>query len=211
MRCRPTVMIAIAALAIVDVTGCASDETISADSAVAVVASTSPSVTTTTAATPDTTGPRPTTPVPDTAPVAADVVAQMSAVIDEAVRASASVPGFAVHVDVPARNLDVSFASGVADRATATPLAVDAGFRIASNTKTFTAAAILRLVEQGRLTLDMPIADLLAPETTDALRSGGYRPEVITVRQVLQHTSGIYDYGRDPAYVAAVAAEPRKR
>jgi CubicO group peptidase (beta-lactamase class C family) len=45
-------------------------------------------------------------------------------------------------------------AAGVADRATATPLTADAGLRIASNTKTVTAAAILRLVEQGQLQLD---------------------------------------------------------
>ena len=87
----------------------------------------------------------------------------------------------------------MSVAAGVADRAAATPLAPGAGFRIASNTKTFTAAAILRLVEQGMLVLDTPIADLLAPETVDALRAGGYQPEAINARQVLQRTSGIYD------------------
>ena len=41
--------------------------------------------------------------------------------------------------------------------------------------------------------------------------AGGYRPDAITVRQVLVHTSGIYDVGQDPAYQAAVNADPAKR
>jgi CubicO group peptidase (beta-lactamase class C family) len=66
-----------------------------------------------------------------------------------------------------------------------------AGFRIASVTKTFTAAAVLRLVEQGRLGLDDAIAEHLAPTTVALLRSGSYDPEAIHVRQLLMHTSGL--------------------
>ena len=141
----------------------------------------------------------------------ADATAQLQTVVEEAVRASASIPGLALHLEAPGRQLHVSVAAGVADRATATPLTPDAVFRIASNTKTFTAATILRLVEQARLVVDASIADLLAPETVDALRAGGYRPDAITVRQVLLHTSGIYNHGQDPAFQAAVEAEPAKR
>jgi CubicO group peptidase (beta-lactamase class C family) len=32
------------------------------------------------------------------------------------------------------------------------------------------------------------------------LRSDGYLPDRITVRQLLLHTSGVYNYGQDPAY-----------
>jgi len=131
--------------------------------------------------------------------------------IDEAVRNSPSILGLVVHVDAPRRLIDVSVGAGVADRATGTPLAPDAGFGIASNNKTFTAAAILRLVEQGRLVLDDPIADRLAPETVDALRAGGYRLDKVTVRQLLLHTSGVYDHGKDPAYQVAVNADPARR
>ena len=44
--------------------------------------------------------------------------------------------------------------AGTADRARLEPLLPDVTFRLASNTKTFTAAAILRLAEEGRLRLD---------------------------------------------------------
>ena len=141
---------------------------------------------------------------------ASDVEAQLRGLVDDAVDASASIPGLIVHVEAPGRGLDVSVAAGVADRATGAPLEADAGVRIASNTKTFTAAAILRLVEQDRLELDAPIAELVAPETVEVLASGGYRPDVITVRELLLHTSGIYNYGTDPDYQAAVNADPTK-
>lgn len=60
-----------------------------------------------------------------------------------------------------------------------------AHFRIGSNTKTFTAALVLRLVAEGRIALDAPVA--------------GYLPEFgldgrITVRMLLQHTSGVFSH-----------------
>jgi D-alanyl-D-alanine carboxypeptidase len=201
MGSRRAPIIAISALAVLQLVGCAGDATERTDAAATV------------AATADTTAAIPATTVvaADTTVVVSAVTAQLQAVVDETVRASASIPGLVVHVDAPGRHLGVSIAAGVADRATATPLTPDAGFRIASNTKTFTAAAVLRLVEQNRLGLDAPIDGLLAPETVDALRAGGYRPDAITVRQVLVHASGIYDVGQDPAYQAAVNADPAKR
>jgi D-alanyl-D-alanine carboxypeptidase len=198
-----TMIIAISAFAVVHLAACADDQTKPS----AATATKSATVTT------GTTTPEPpeTTLVPVTTVPVPDVEAQLRDVVEEAVRASPSIPGLVVHVEASGRDLDVSVAAGVADRATSTPLTPDAGLRIASNNKTFTAAAILRLVEQERVGLDDPIADRLAPPTVDALRAGGYRPDVITVRQLLLHTSGIYDYGKDPAYQAAVNAEPAKR
>lgn len=187
--------LAFSLLAAVNVAACTGDAIESTDTASAVTAATSH--TETTPALPDTSS------VPD-------VTAQLRSLVDEAVRTSPSIPGLILHLEAPHRDLDVSIAAGVADRATATPLAPDAGFRIASNTKTFTAAAILRLVEQDRVSLDASIAELLGPETVDALRAGGYRPADITVRHLLLHTSGIYDHGQDPAYQRAVNADPAK-
>ena len=192
-----TAGLAAALLAVISVAACTDDQIEPTDGPMSVTATaTSDSATT--------------PPLPDTT-VQPDVTAQLRSVVDDAVRASASIPGLILHVEATDRGLDVSVAAGVTDRATATPLTADAGFRIASNTKTFTASAILRLVEQDRMSLDAPIAELLAPETVDALHFGGYRPGAITVRQLLVHTSGIYDYGTDLAYQAAVNGDPAKR
>jgi len=84
-----------------------------------------------------------------------------------------------------------------------------AGFRIASVTKTFTAAAVLRLVESGRVGIDDPIAKHLSPATLDILRQGGYDANAILVRHLLRHTSGLYDYASDPAFVQFVLTHGR--
>ena len=90
-----------------------------------------------------------------------------------------------------------------------TVLDPDAGFRIASVTKTFTAAAVLRLVESGRVGIDDPIANYLSPATLDILRQGGYDADAILVRHLLTHTSGLYDYASDPAFVQFVLTHGR--
>jgi D-alanyl-D-alanine carboxypeptidase len=82
--------------------------------------------------------------------------------------------------------------------------------RIASNTKTYVAAAALRLWEDGRLELDAPIERYLPKDLQAILRAGGYRPDAITVRHLLNHTSGLDDHGTD-RYAAAIFADPQHR
>ena len=62
-------------------------------------------------------------------------------------------------------------------------------FKLASVTKQFTAAAVLRLVQRGRLSLDDKLARFV-PELPRASK--------VTVRQLLVHTSGLPDYAEDP-------------
>ena len=83
-------------------------------------------------------------------------------------------------------------------------------FRIASATKPFVAAAVLRLMETGKVDVTLPIASYISPESAAVLRAGHYDPGVITVRQLLSHTSGLYDYATDRKFVAAVRADPSK-
>lgn len=77
---------------------------------------------------------------------------------------------------------------GVADLRTRAPITADTGFRIASITKTFTAVAVMQLVEQDRLHLDDPVNDHL---TTFKLvpAKASYRPA--TIQHLLTHTAGI--------------------
>jgi len=118
-------------------------------------------------------------------------------------------PGISARVDAP--GLHWAGAMGLADKEAATPLRATDTFRIASVTKTFTAATVLCLVDQGRVRLDAPIASYLPAPYSQILRDGGYDPHAITVRHLLTHTSGLYDYGQDPAYQQAVLADPRHR
>jgi D-alanyl-D-alanine carboxypeptidase len=102
-------------------------------------------------------------------------------------------PARVLRVVAPRLNLAHTFATGVADRATGRPITGDEPFRIASITKTFTAASVLRLMEQGKLALDDPIDGLLEERYVTALRDGGYDPRAMTVRTLLHHRSGLHD------------------
>ncbi|MFJ6673796.1 serine hydrolase domain-containing protein [Actinosynnema sp. NPDC091369] len=74
------------------------------------------------------------------------------------------------------------------------PITPTQHFRIGSQTKTFTAAVVLQLVDEGRIALDAPIGQYLPGVFT-----GNYDGAVITVRQLLQHTSGMVRDVRDAA------------
>lgn len=83
---------------------------------------------------------------------------------------------------------------GLANRELKVPNRPEFVYRIGSVTKQFTAAAVMTLVEEGKVGLDAPIGTYLPdlPET--------WRPA--TVRQLLQHTSGIPSYTDGPEYGA---------
>lgn len=81
--------------------------------------------------------------------------------------------------------------SGVSDLATGAPVRADGRFRIGSTTKPFVATVVLQLRAEGRLALDDPIERHLP-----GLVPGG---DAITVRRLLNHTSGLFDFIEDPA------------
>jgi CubicO group peptidase (beta-lactamase class C family) len=88
-----------------------------------------------------------------------------------------------------------SSASGRGDLSTATPLTPDSLFRYASISKQFTAALVLKLVDEGRLSLDDDLGKLLPTETPPAWHK-------VTVRQLLNHTSGIPSYTGKPGFMS---------
>ncbi|ALG05989.1 serine hydrolase domain-containing protein [Kibdelosporangium phytohabitans] len=85
-------------------------------------------------------------------------------------------------------------ASGVRDLTTRRPADARGKFRIASTTKAFTATLVLRLVDDKRIELDAPVERYLPGLVPNGAR--------ITVRQVLNHTSGLYDFASEPGYEA---------
>ncbi|SFB43234.1 D-alanyl-D-alanine carboxypeptidase [Amycolatopsis marina] len=70
------------------------------------------------------------------------------------------------------------------------PVPRDGYVRAGSNTKTFTAVVVLQLVAEGKVELDAPIEKYLP----GLVRGEGIDANVITVRQLLQHTSGLPNY-----------------
>jgi CubicO group peptidase (beta-lactamase class C family) len=114
-------------------------------------------------------------PTPDRAASAVDAVVRRAM---EAKR----IPGAAVAV-VQNGTPTLRRAYGVANLETDTPMTAGAIFEIASLTKQFTAAAIMLLVEEGKLGLDDPLSTYVGPVPSSWQR--------ITIRHLLTHTSGL--------------------
>ncbi|RBY76196.1 serine hydrolase [Blastococcus sp. TF02-09] len=95
------------------------------------------------------------------------------------------VPGVQVAVR-SAGELVLSAAVGVADAGTGAPLTPAHLFHVASHSKTFTATAVLQLVDAGRMRLDDPIGSYV-PELADA----GSPVARVPVRELLGHQSGV--------------------
>ncbi|HMQ59242.1 MAG TPA: serine hydrolase domain-containing protein [Flavilitoribacter sp.] len=132
--------------------------------------------------------------------------------IDEVVSGNDQIQGMMVHLESPALGLSWSGASGVSDIKTGAELRPEQPFRIASVTKTFVAASILRLFEEGKLSLDDPITKYISAEHAGILTNGGYQPEAITVRHLLTHTSGLFDYALgSQVYATKVKNDPGHR
>lgn len=79
-------------------------------------------------------------------------------------------------------------AAGVADLETGRPMTAGMRLRVGSITKTFTTAAVLRQVAAGEIGLDTPVGRYL-PRLVPGLRG-----ETVTVRMLLNHTSGFAEY-----------------
>lgn len=95
-------------------------------------------------------------------------------------------PGAAVYAGNSAGSWHLTAGSATITGA-ARPIRPDEHFRVGSQTKTFTAAVILQLVDEGKVELDAPIERYLP----GLLRGNGYDGNRITVRQLLQHTAGV--------------------
>lgn len=86
-------------------------------------------------------------------------------------------------------DIHYSKAFGLKDVGSSTPLAEKHLFRIASISKSFSATAIMQLVEQGKVSLDDDISDLVGFK----VRNPKYPEKVIELSMVLSHTSSIND------------------
>ncbi|MBF6330303.1 beta-lactamase family protein [Nocardia transvalensis] len=112
--------------------------------------------------------------------------AQILRALDDVVRSGA--PG--VQVVVTDQGHEWTATAGVGDIATGARFPDDGKVRIGSNTKSFVATVLLQLTAEGRVVLDAPVERYLP----GVVRGNGIDGTRITVRNLLQHTSGLADY-----------------
>ncbi|MCX4777061.1 serine hydrolase domain-containing protein [Streptomyces sp. NBC_01264] len=100
-------------------------------------------------------------------------------------------------------------AFGTADTGTGTPMKTGLHTRIGSVTKTFTITAVLHLVDQGELSLDAPVLRYLrGPLAAQLGKVAG--ADKVTVRQLAEMRSGLFDYTSDTAWLAELQADPTR-
>ncbi|MFJ4814280.1 serine hydrolase domain-containing protein [Streptomyces sp. NPDC088801] len=114
----------------------------------------------------------------------------------QAVRAAVAdgVPG--VTVTVRRGHGTWAATAGVGNPATGKSRSTRDHYRVASITKTFVATVVLQLEAEGKLSLDDTVEEWLP----GVVRGNGHDGRRITLRRLLNHTSGIFDYLRDPGF-----------
>ena len=121
-----------------------------------------------------------------------DVTAQLDAFLQSQVYSDGgnpqlAAPGLVLLVDTPdGRYLNTAGAANMAD---GTPMQSEDILEIGSNTKSMTIVLLMQLVEEGLVALDDPLSQYL-PDQAALLPNG----DEITIRQMAQHTAGLYDY-----------------
>jgi D-alanyl-D-alanine carboxypeptidase len=124
--------------------------------------------------------------------------AALQAVVDATAK-ELLVPGAMVILSTPQG--EFTFSYGTTTLGATIPPRGDTHFRIASNTKTMTAAVIVQLAQEGRLDLDDPVSKYV---------SGVPDGDQITIADLLNMRSGLYNYTDAPEISASLDAEPAK-
>ncbi len=134
---------------------------------------------------------------------------KLQEILDKAV-SEHNVPGVALVAEVPCEGDDCKngqmdgvtydenggnfiwkLASGYSNLEAQTPMTTSTRFRVASLTKTFVAMTVMQLVEEGKITLDDSIEQWFPGLIPDG--------ENMTVRQVVNHSSGLYNFYEVPS------------
>ena len=120
----------------------------------------------------------------------------------------ADIAGFAVALIHPDGTL-ISAATGSADP-DGRAMTADTPVRLASITKTFVAASVLRLWEDDLIDLDTPINGLISDAHNSMLIDDGYDTGGITVRHLLMHAGGLDDHFTGDAFRSIVMSDPSR-
>lgn len=120
--------------------------------------------------------------------------ADFKAAADALVAASypADGPGAAVIVTRGGQVI-YSAGRGLADVENRRSITIDTRFRLGSIAKQFTAATVLKLVEEGKMSLDDPVSRFIPDYPQPGAKA--------TIRQLLNHTSGIQDFSKIPGWI----------
>ncbi|NEU07991.1 serine hydrolase [Flavihumibacter sp. R14] len=128
--------------------------------------------------------------------------------LDSIYRANSETVGVLVHIECPNKKISWSGAVGYSNKQEKTKIQINQPVLIASNTKTFVAATILRLAEENQLSLTASINEYLSKETKLLLQNKGYDISSIQLIHLLSHTSGINNYAESQGFRDKIRFNP---
>jgi D-alanyl-D-alanine carboxypeptidase len=112
----------------------------------------------------------------------------------------AGAPGAIVYLRTPTKTR--AGVAGLADRSAHTPMRAADRWRIASLTKAFVSVLVLQLEAEGKLDIDDPVERYLPHVVPNG--------SAISLRELMNHTSGLYDFSDDPGFSQAVFDDPSR-
>ena len=118
-----------------------------------------------------------------------DIAANLKEYLDGNVEMG--IPGISMAVEIPHEGKWLG-TSGLSDIYKGTALTSEDKFRVGSITKTFTSLTVLQLAQEGKINLDASMETYIPGKIHEP-----YDPSAITVRELLNHTNGIFDYTHD--------------
>ncbi len=120
--------------------------------------------------------------------------------------------GVSMTVFAPKVGINWTGVCGFNDLKKKEPLEINRPFRIASVTKTFVAATILRMEEETMLHLSDPITQYIDSSYINLLVNDGYEPHKISISHCLTHTSGLFNYAQGGrSYLDKVVDDPHHK
>ncbi len=136
-----------------------------------------------------------------TRPTFSSINQELEYIVADTVRSNKHIKNCAVFVKKGNNSFTWAGATGIARQDGQVPMSQDTPIYLASITKLFTAAVIMRLYEQGALSLNDPMAQYLPDDLIHGIHvyQGHDYSREITIEQLLAHTSGIADYYSEKA------------
>ncbi|MFL5835058.1 MAG: serine hydrolase domain-containing protein [Solirubrobacteraceae bacterium] len=120
---------------------------------------------------------------------------------------AAGAPGALARLEAPRAGLLWAGSAGHLARERSRALRPGDAFRVASATKSVTAVVVVRLARDGRVALDEPLSEQLAPELFERWRVLDALPRT-TLRQLLTHTAGVPNYFGEESFLARLREDP---
>jgi len=116
---------------------------------------------------------------------------ELQTLLDSTLKKYPKAVGIMLSIEAPNKKFSWDGVTGYSNKETKEPIQINQPGMIASITKTFLAVTIFRLIEEGKLSLNQPISEVMPERTRLLMERNDYRPDSIKIGHLLSHKGGI--------------------